>query len=211
MIAVIDFGMGNIHSCLKAVSLYTEHFELVTDPAKVKNAAGIILPGDGAFSSAMKNLEERGFKDILIERVNAGVPLFGICIGFQILFTDSDETFGRGLLVSGLNLIRGHVRRFQGKNGYKVPHMGWNQLILNNRRENKILQNIPQNSYMYFIHSYRPVDVESGVVLAQCSYYNEKFAVVVEKKNIFGTQFHPEKSDKVGLKILENFIRFTDI
>ncbi|HMZ58669.1 MAG TPA: imidazole glycerol phosphate synthase subunit HisH, partial [Leptospiraceae bacterium] len=102
----------------------------------------------------------------------------------------------------------GTVDRFSS---LKVPHMGWNQLILNNRRENKILQNIPQNSYMYFIHSYRPVDVESGVVLAQCSYYNEKFPVVVEKKNIFGTQFHPEKSDKVGLKILENFIRFTDI
>jgi imidazole glycerol-phosphate synthase subunit HisH len=208
MIAVLDFGMGNIHSCLKAISKFTDDFELINSPEKLNNASGIVLPGDGAFEKAMSNLHEQGFVDAILEKVKSGVPLFGICIGFQLLFQESEESSHVGKLVTGLSLLKGKVKKFKGKK-LKVPHMGWNKLIVENKKQNKILQGIENGSYMYFIHSYRPVDVESKSVIASCNYYEEKFPVVVEKENIFGTQFHPEKSDKLGLQILKNFIELT--
>ncbi|MDX1959924.1 MAG: imidazole glycerol phosphate synthase subunit HisH [Leptospiraceae bacterium] len=208
MIAVLDFGMGNIHSCLKAISRYTDSYKLVDSPEDLKNVSGIILPGDGAFEKAMKNLEAKGFVEAVTEKVNSGVPVFGICIGYQLLFQDSDETTKEGMLVNGFGFLKGRIRRFKGKK-LKVPHMGWNRLVFENKKQNKILQGISNGTYMYFIHSYRPIEVEFKAVVASCSYYEEKFPVVVEKENIFGTQFHPEKSDRAGLKILENFIELT--
>lgn len=205
MIAVIDFGMGNIHSCLKAIGLFTNDYKLTSDPADLKNATGVVLPGDGAFEKAMQNLDESGFTEALKEFSATGKPLFGICIGFQILFEDSEESTTRGTLVKGLGLIKGHVRRFKQKN-YKVPHMGWNKMNLETRKKSSILKDISNGTYMYFIHSYRPVNAESGAIVATCNYAEEKFPVVVEKDKLFGTQFHPEKSDKEGLKILKNFI-----
>jgi imidazole glycerol-phosphate synthase subunit HisH len=205
MIAVVDFGMGNIHSCLKAISKFTDDFQLIHSPKELDKASGIVLPGDGAFERAISNLQTMGMADKLISMVQKGVPLFGICIGFQLLFQESNETVTHDGFVEGLGLIRGKVVKFKGKN-YKVPHMGWNKLILS-KKQGKILENIENGSYMYFIHSYRPVAVEESAVTAKCSYYDESFPVVIEKDNIFGTQFHPEKSDKMGLKILENFIR----
>jgi len=145
MIGVIDFGMGNIHSILKAISLFTSDYKLLSKPEELKDVSGIVLPGE--------------------------------------------------------------IRRFRGKN-FKIPHMGWNKLILE-KKKNNILENINTGTYMYFIHSYRPINVDNKYVVANCSYYGEKFPVVVESNNIFGTQFHPEKSDRDGLKILENFIKLT--
>jgi imidazole glycerol-phosphate synthase subunit HisH len=205
MIAVVDFGMGNIHSCLKAVSLFTGDFQLITDPNDLKKAKGAILPGDGAFQKAMENLDGSGFTQALGEFVSSGKPLFGICIGYQLLFEDSDEAKDRGKIINGLGFIKGHVRKFNGKKNFKVPHMGWNKIYFS--KQKKLLAKVASPSYMYFIHSYRPVAVEQSAVAATCSYYEEKFPVVVEKENVFGTQFHPEKSDRSGLKILENFIQ----
>jgi len=206
MIAVVDFGMGNIHSCLKAFSQFTKEFELVSTPVKLETAKGIVLPGDGAFQKAMENLENLGLARVIRKKVEEGVPLFGICIGFQLLYESSEESLEKGKLVKGFGFLKGHVRRFKGK-VYKVPHMGWNKLIFNSKKENRILHDIKDGEYMYFIHSYRPVDTDYKSVCALCSYYDEKFPVVIEKGNIFGTQFHPEKSHTEGLKILKNFIK----
>ncbi len=207
MIAVIDFGMGNIHSCLKALSLYTNSYKLISNPEQLQDCSGIVLPGDGAFQRAMENLNSSGFTVAITDKVKTGTPILGICIGFQILFGSSDETVQKGDTVSGFGFLRGDVKRFRGKN-YKIPHMGWNRIYIE-KRKNIILQNIESGSYMYFIHSYRPVNVDKKNVVATCSYYDEKFPVVVENENIYGTQFHPEKSDYAGLKILENFIKVT--
>ena len=207
MIAVIDFGMGNIHSCLKALSLFTNSYKLISNPEQLQDCSGIVLPGDGAFQRAMENLNSSGFTVAITDKVKTGTPILGICIGFQILFGSSDETVQKGDTVSGFGFLRGDVKRFRGKN-YKIPHMGWNRIYIE-KRKNIILQNIESGSYMYFIHSYRPVNVDKKNVVATCSYYDEKFPVVVENENIYGTQFHPEKSDYAGLKILENFIKVT--
>ncbi|MCE9501616.1 MAG: imidazole glycerol phosphate synthase subunit HisH [Leptospira sp.] len=197
--------MGNIHSCLKAVSLFTKDFKLTSDPADLANATGVVLPGDGAFEKAMSNLTELGFVPALRDFVASGKPLFGICIGFQILYQDSEESTTKGKVIPGFGFIHGHIKRFTGKK-YKVPHMGWNRLIFNNGKEKKLLKDVENGSYMYFIHSFRPVNAEENSIVAKCCYYDEKFPVIIEKENIFGTQFHPEKSDKAGLQILKNFI-----
>ncbi len=207
MISVLDFGMGNIHSCLKAVSLFTKDFQLTSNPEDLENSTGIILPGDGAFEKAMSNLNEMGFAEKLKLAYEKKIPIFGICIGFQILFEDSEEStvFGKNIL--GLGFLKGKVRKFSFEN-HKVPHMGWNRLLLQ-KKNTKLLKNVANSSYMYFIHSYRPINSGSDFVSATCSYAGESFPVIVEKDNLFGTQFHPEKSDREGLKILENFIEVT--
>ncbi|EPG65459.1 imidazole glycerol phosphate synthase subunit HisH [Leptospira wolffii] len=208
MIAVLDYGMGNIHSCLKAISHFTKDFIYTKDPEVLQSADALILPGDGHFDKAMHNLNESGLRKYVDGHVQSGKPLFGICIGYQILFEDSDETVSGNPkeLVQGLGYIKGKVRKFRGKN-YKVPHIGWNRLYKRNPSKSVLLNGLDDESFVYFIHSYRPVDVEGKAVSGLCDYYGERFPAVVEKGNIFGTQFHPEKSHTYGLKILENFIR----
>ncbi len=199
MIAVLDFGMGNIHSCLKAVSLYTKDFHLTANPNDLDTATGVILPGDGAFEKAMSNLNELGFIEKLNSVRERKIPIFGICIGFQILFDDSEESTVFGKNIKGLGFIQGKIRKFSMAN-FKVPHMGWNKLLIQ-KKNTKLLKNIADNSYMYFIHSYRPVLADTTAVTASCNYAEEKFPVIIEKDAIYGTQFHPEKSDTEGLKI----------
>ena len=209
MIAVIDFGMGNLHSCLKAISKFTSNYELIQTPDRLEGAKGIILPGDGAFESAMQNLTSMGFIEPIKKAVEQGVFLFGICIGFQLLFENSNEDLmGKDRVFSGLGLVKGKVRKFSGKH-YTVPHMGWNK-IYSQSNKFKLLKGISKGEYMYFIHSYRPIDVERTASAAVCEYYDEKFTAVVEKNTVFGTQFHPEKSDMEGLKILKNFIEIVE-
>lgn len=205
MIAVVDFGMGNLHSCLKAIGKYTPHYKLIDNPIGIDKANAIILPGDGAFDAAMNQLAKRNFIQPLKEFVANGGYLFGICIGFQILFEDSDEDLSKqGKTIPGLGLLPGKIRRFRGK-PYTIPHMGWN--TIHQTGKNRILNHIARKEYMYFIHSYRAMDVPANISMAYCQYYEENFTVVIEKGNLFGTQFHPEKSDYEGLKILENFIK----
>ncbi|MCC5815937.1 MAG: imidazole glycerol phosphate synthase subunit HisH [Leptospira sp.] len=208
MIAVLDFGMGNIHSCLKALSLYSKYVVYTKDPKEIRQADKIVLPGDGAFAKAMSNLEESGMVGLIQEHVAAGKPLLGICIGYQILFQDSDELRDKpGQLVKGLGLVTGQIRKFREKKNMKVPHMGWNRLRSIATKRTRILNEVGDGSFMYFIHSYRPIGFDRKEVSAFCNYYGESFPAVVEKDNIFGAQFHPEKSDKLGLKILENFVK----
>lgn len=208
MIAVLDYGMGNIHSCLKAISLFTKDFTYTNDPKVLQSADAIILPGDGHFDKAMHNLNDSGSRHYIDQHVKSGKPLFGICIGYQILFEDSDETVSGNSkqTVSGLGYIKGKVRKFRGKN-YKVPHIGWNRLYKRNPSKSILLKDLDDGSFMYFIHSYRPIDVEGKAISGLCQYYGERFPAVVEKENVYGTQFHPEKSHSFGLKILENFIK----
>lgn len=208
MIAVLDFGMGNIHSCLKALSLYSKYVVFTRDPEEIRKATKIVLPGDGAFAKAMDNLNELGMTELINEHVKAGKPLLGICIGYQVLFQDSDEDMKRpGNLVRGLGLVTGQIRKFREKKNMKVPHMGWNRLRNIAKKRTRLLGDVDDGSYMYFIHSYRPIGFERAEISAFCHYYGEAFPAVVEKDNVFGTQFHPEKSDKLGLKILENFVK----
>lgn len=206
MIVVLDFGMGNIHSLLKAVSLYTKNFLFTSDLDQISKAEKIILPGDGHFDKAMENLTGSGFSEALKNHIDLKKPLLGICIGYQVLFEDSDESSKKGQTIPGLGFIRGKIRKFEGKQNLKVPHMGWNKLCDIKQKSSKILKGIQNESFMYFIHSYRPVGVDRLDITANCRYYGEVFPAVVEKENIFGTQFHPEKSDKLGLQIVKNFI-----
>lgn len=204
-IVVVDYGMGNIHSMIKALRRYDDDVIFTADPEIISKARGLVLPGDGAFAEAMNHLSaDRSPGNILLEKVAANTPLLGVCIGFQVLFTDSTETDGSSSsdgdgIIKGLGLIPGHVRRFETSRDYRIPHMGWNNLI-SQRKESYM------NDYMYFIHSYRVEDVSPEYVLARCEYGNDLFPAVVQKGNILATQFHPEKSDLHGLQLIEDWV-----
>ena len=183
---------------LKALRLYHDDVVFTKDHDILKNAAALVLPGDGAFMSAMKHLQEEGLDIIIKDHVSAGKPLLGVCIGFQVLFKDSDES-NDGSLISGLGLFSGHIRKFNFSNhDIRIPHMGWNKLISNDDI---------YNHYMYFIHSYRAVDVPEQDILAACEYGGEKFCAAVKHDSIVATQFHPEKSDHDGLALIENWVK----
>lgn len=199
MIYVIDYGVGNLRSVLKAFELYTDQVRLTTDPASLEKADGIVLPGDGAFAEAMVNLTDAGWIDPLGKYLSAGGFFMGICLGYQLLFSSSEE-FG---FTRGLNVIPGRVVRFNDE-GLKVPHMGWN--CIKYSRPSKFFNGIPDGNYFYFIHSYHPVLDDDSWEIAT-SEYGVKFPCVVGKNNIIATQFHPEKSHNYGLKIVENFVK----
>jgi len=198
MIAIIDYGRGNLRSVEKAITQLGERAVITQDPREVESAAALILPGDGAFHDAMRNLEALGLIEPLKQSLLDGRPFLGICLGYQLLFSESEE-FGQG---KGLDLIPGVVRRFP--RGLKVPHMGWNQV--EHRGDMRILDRIPSGAYFYFVHSYYPEPAEDGLTVATCS-YGVTFPAAIAKGNLFGTQFHPEKSQTWGLKLVENFTR----
>lgn len=196
MITVIDYGAGNLKSLGNALRYLGIHYELTVEPAAIAKANKLILPGVGAFGYAMRCMHERGIAEATIEKVRKGTPLLGICLGMQLLFTDSDE-FGAD---RGLNLIPGVVRRFDGVD--KVPHMGWNEVDIS--RESRLLKNLPDSHYAYFVHSYFCRPDEPGTAVG-ATVYGDTFCSVVEKDHIFGAQFHPEKSQEFGLALLRNF------
>lgn len=201
-IAIVDYGMGNIHSIIKAIRLYAPAAEYTADPDRIARADAVVLPGDGAFGAAMQGLAG-GREQALRQAVAAGRPLLGICIGFQVLFQDSDETFGEGgpgALIAGLGLLEGHIRHFDFKERVTVPHMGWNRLL---PRSNGAAY---FQEHMYFVHSCRAVDVPADTVVAECEYGGEIFPAVVRRDNLFATQFHPEKSGGAGLQLLRDWI-----
>jgi len=206
MIVVLDYGMGNIHSILKALELFYPEVRFTNDRQLIKKAKGLVLPGDGHFHTAMIHLKE--LKENIYDHISQKKPLLGICIGFQILFEDSDEVLKESNLstVEGLKLIPGKIRKFSTKNKkYKIPHMGWNKLIANTN----LFSNVPKyfNHYMYFIHSYRAVDVDDSYVLTWTEYADERFPSTVKKDHIWGCQYHPEKSDLAGLEFLKDWIK----
>lgn len=197
MIAVIDYGMGNLRSVQKALE-HVGHQAVVTrDRGTLSNASHLVLPGVGAFADCMRNLEQLGLVDPLLDGIQQGKPFLGICLGMQLLFTKSEE-FG---IHRGLDLIKGRVVRFPST-GLKVPHMGWNRI--RPRRSHPLLDGLPEGSYVYFVHSYYVVPDNPDVIVTGTD-YGVEFASSIARDNIFACQFHPEKSQSVGLRILKNF------
>jgi glutamine amidotransferase len=199
MIAIIDYGAGNLRSVRNALNYLGADVVTAGSPDELAGAEKIVLPGVGAFGAGMAALRERGFEGPLKEAVEAGTPLLGICLGLQYLFESSDE-MGQH---SGLGLLRGQVTRLPEEDGLKIPHIGWNSLTI--QRESPLLAGIPDQAYAYFVHSYAVVADDPADVLATTD-YGGPFVSVVGRGNVFGIQCHPEKSQGVGLRILKNFL-----
>lgn len=205
VIAVVDYGMGNLRSVQKALEKVGHDALVTSDPRKIENASAVVLPGVGAFKDCIRNLDHLSLIEPIFKAVRSGKPFLGICLGLQILFTESDE-FGT---TPGLNLIPGRVVHFQWENitaaqALKIPHMGWNAVSL--RRKIPVFDNIEDRSYFYFVHSYHVVPEDTAVIATTTS-YGIDFVSSIEKDNIFACQFHPEKSQQVGLRMLKNFGR----
>jgi len=196
MIAIVDYGMGNLRSVEKGFLKVGIDARVVRDAKAVDNAKAIVLPGVGAFKDCMKNLEETSLTDVIIQSIRKGKPYLGLCLGLQVLFSESQE-FG---VYRGLNVLNGKVVRFQP--GLKVPHMGWNNVKI--LRRPPIFKGIDDESYFYFVHSYYVVP-DNPDIAAGTTEYGIPFTSMVWKDNIFATQFHPEKSQGNGLRILKNF------
>ena len=204
MIAVIDYGVGNLFSLLSSLNYVGLHTKLTNDIEEIKNANGIILPGVGAFRDAIGNLEKYGLKETLISEAKKGKPFLGICLGMQMLFEKSYE-YGE---YEGLGLINGtveEIKKYIPENSdLKIPHMGWNSLIINERfKDDKILKDVDNNEYVYYVHSYfAKTDMKNIVTYSE---YGTKIPGIVKNENVYGMQFHPEKSGDTGLKLLKNW------
>jgi glutamine amidotransferase len=200
MIAIVDYGMGNLRSVEKAFLKVGTDARIVADPKSVDEASGVVLPGVGAFRDCVRNLTDANLTDAIIRSIEKGKPFLGICLGLQVLFSESEE-FG---ICKGLDVFRGKVVRFP-EGELKVPHMGWNNA--NIKRRPPIFDGIPDESYFYFVHSFYVVPDDPDIV-ATTTEYGSEFTSMVWKDNIFATQFHPEKSQELGLKILKGFSDF---
>jgi len=207
MIAIIDYGMGNLRSVQKGFERMGREAVVTRDPKTILDAGKVVLPGVGAFPDCMRNLEEYGLIDAVKQSIGSGKPFLGICLGLQLLFTESEE-FG---LSKGLDIIKGRVVRFKGpafetRNSkletLKVPHMGWNDLSI--KRRPPALQDVPDGSHVYFVHSFHVVPEDKGVI-ATTTNYGIDFVSSIWKDNILAVQFHPEKSQALGLSILKRF------
>jgi len=201
MITVIDYGMGNLRSVTKAFELYTDKVVVSSNPDSIYESSGVVLPGDGAFPQAMENLEKNNWINPLKNYINNNGFFLGICLGYQLLFSGSDEFE----YTRGLDVIPGKVVKFEHDN-LKVPHMGWNQVKF--ERKSIFLDGIDDLTYFYFIHSYYP-QVQNPEWVIGTSDYGNVFPCIVGKNNLIASQFHPEKSHKSGLKIIENFSKLS--
>lgn len=196
MIAVVDYGRGNLGSVEKAFVRVGVPAVVTQEPAVVDDAEAVVLPGDGAFHDAMNNLQALGLIAPLRACFESGRPFLGICLGYQLLFTESEE-FGQG---KGLDVIPGAVRRFPSN--LKVPHMGWNQV--EHRGDLRLFDGIPSGANFYFVHSYYPETTDTSLGVATCT-YGITFPAAVSRGPLYATQFHPEKSQRWGIRMLENF------
>ena len=199
MIAIIDYDAGNIKSVEKAFLALGENIVLTRDKETLLKADGVVLPGVGSFGDAMAKLKEYELVDTIYEIVNKNTPFIGICLGLQMLFESSEETPG----VEGLGILKGKIVRIPDGGGIKVPHIGWNNLTYPNK--GRLFKDIPENSFVYFVHSYY-LQAEDPSVVTAATEYGVEIHASVEKGNVFACQFHPEKSSSVGMKILQNFI-----
>jgi len=195
VIGVLDYGMGNIHSIVKALRRFDPEVVFTKDPDLLSHARALVLPGDGAFCAAMEGLSSSGLGDFLCQWAQKDRPLLGICIGFQVLFEDSTEDAPEG--TAGLALLPGKVRRFSFSKSTRVPHMGWNRLI---DQQGSI------RDYMYFVHSYYATEVPARIVEYFCNYDTVTFPAAVRQGRLLAYQFHPEKSGARGLELLQNWV-----
>lgn len=198
MIAIIDYDAGNIKSVEKALHYIGEETIVTRDRETLLKADKVILPGVGSFGQAMENLHRYGLVPVIREIRDNGTPFLGICLGLQLLFESSEESPG----VEGLGLLKGKIVKIPPREGLKIPHMGWNSLHLQN--EGRLFRNVPEGSYVYFVHSYYLRAEEPEIVKATAD-YSACIHASVEKDNLFACQFHPEKSSRWGLEILKNF------
>ena len=199
MVAIIDYDAGNIKSVEKAVHYLGKKAVVTSDPNEILSADRVILPGVGAFGDAMKRLHDLGLVDVIRRAVQQETPVLGICLGLQLLFEKSEESPG----VAGLGLLRGEILRLPDIPGLKVPHIGWNSLKYPN--PGRLFRGIPEDSYVYFVHSYYLKAQDEGIVTATTE-YGILVHASIESGNLFACQFHPEKSSETGLTILENFL-----
>ena len=200
MVAIIDYDAGNIKSVEKAIQFLGKEAVITRNPEEILSATHVILPGVGAFGDAMEKLHKYGLVPVLHEVVKRNIPFIGICLGLQLLFERSEETPG----VEGLGILKGEIKRIPDKEDLKIPHIGWNSLKYPNK--GRLYEGIPEDSYVYFVHSYY-LDAEDKDIVMATTEYGTKIHASVEKGNVFACQFHPEKSSSVGLKILENFLK----
>ncbi len=202
-VVIVDYDVGNLRSVQKAFERVGASAVVERDAEKISSAKALVLPGVGAFAECMNNLRGFGLLEAVKDFISSGRPFLGICVGYQLLFEKSEE-FGDS---TGLGIFKGKCVKFRtpASSGHKIPHMGWNQV--ENKNKSRLLEGIEDGSDFYFVHSYYPVP-EEDIVTSQTE-YGEVFASSVERGNIFATQFHPEKSQRVGLKVLENFARIT--
>lgn len=198
MIAIIDYGAGNLQSVKKAFDFIGAQSIITDNPETIKECDRILLPGVGSFGDAMASMESKGLVEIIKKEALSGKPFLGICLGLQLLFEESEESPG----VKGLGIFKGKIKKFSSDMGLKIPHIGWNSLEI--KQKNTLFKGIPENSYVYFVHSYY-LHAENREEIATVTNYGIDFHSAVGKNNIFATQFHPEKSGDVGLQILRNF------
>ncbi len=199
MIAIVDYGMGNLRSVEKGFRKVGVSTKVTNKPEVIENADGVVLPGVGAFRDCMKELTNLKLVDAVVKTIKKNKPYLGICLGLQVLFSESEE-FGR---CRGLDIFRGKVMRFPA-NELKVPHMGWNDIKI--QKNNPLLNGIQDKAYFYFVHSFCIVPEDNSIV-STTTEYGLEFASMIWKDNVFAVQFHPEKSQTTGLRILENFSR----
>ena len=198
MITVVDYKLNNLRSLENTLRRFGHDVRVTSNPGDIETAEKLILPGVGAFGDGMRNLREFGLAEPFIEKVKSGTPVLGICLGMHLLFTESEE-FG---LHRGLDLLQGRVVKLPAS--LRVPHMGWNQL--HPKQANGLTQGVNESSFVYFVHSYYVVPESADIILMTTDYEIE-FPAIVHTKNIWATQFHPEKSQRVGERLLDNFAR----
>lgn len=198
MIAIIDYGAGNLRSVEKAFAYLGYETVVSSDEKEILSADKVVLPGVGAFGDAMDMLRRSGLDETVKKAVAGNIPLIGICLGMQMLFEESEEGPG----VPGLGIFKGKIKRFEETPGFKIPQIGWNSIKI--KEGSRLFKDIPDDSYVYFVHSYYLKADDENIVAAKCDYIHP-FHAAIECKNVFACQFHPEKSGKTGLKMLSNF------
>ncbi len=199
MIAVVDYGAGNLHSVVNALKFIGVPCKVTKDAADIEAAQGVILPGVGSFEDALVNMEKSGLTQVVCDAAKSGKPFLGICLGMQMLFDSSEESPG----VKGLSLLPGALYKIPA-NGVKVPHMGWNSLEI--KKPDGIFEGLPQDTFVYFVHSYY-LKAENESDVSARTFYSVSIDAAVSRGNLFGVQFHPEKSGEAGLQMLRNFAR----
>jgi glutamine amidotransferase len=203
MIGIVDYDIGNLRSVQKAFQHEGGEAVFVKTPEEIRRVDALVLPGVGAFGDCVRSLDASGMRDEVVAWANSGRPFFGICVGFQMLFESSEEAPGR----PGLGIFRGEVRKFSGKHGLKIPQIGWNTVTVY-RPDSPLLAGVATGDFVYFVHSYYVAPRDRSLIALETS-YGETFASAIVQGNLIATQFHPEKSQRAGLRLVRNFIELS--